>query len=380
MHRVVAIFSAALALILLSVRVISKTEIPLTACELYNKSSAVFLGRVIDQGYVNRPVVMNRVEPAFERVDTIRVAVLESLREKLPAEIQISAPYHSQSYMLAEQKFDPPMITGATYLLYGSGSSGTESGMYSEWNIIPAAQAPVEELRQLRRMKTGSIHGSLVGFMLSEREWMSTFVGRVLERGYGEGRVPWGDATSDTTGVQFPLAKIEIVRVKVLESFTNLPATEQEIWVSALPTKRDPQVLRFDPELEIGETYVFSGVDARLPVIRPEGFSGIVATKVLASRSVRLEQLRHLSKSEANSLTGGEMTITAKNENSHFERRVQASPRTGYHFDAIPPGTYSLEAEKEGIQFAGNWLVQVRAGGCAVADLKQADLLGLLQK
>ncbi len=217
-------------------------------------------------------------------------------------------------------------------------------------------------------MSTGTIEGDLHGFTVSESS--PIFIGRVLERGYyGEGRKPTGQGIVTT--------KVEVARVKVLEAFSLTPS--QEVWATAAQEDPDEPISGSSSELTVGETYFFRSAGEWDLLVDQKGPVRALITYHYLSQLVELGQLRRLVKSETKDPNGGVMTITAIDTESKFHATITTSPRLGYRFENLPPGSYTFRAEKEGIPLRVNAgkkgtysiipTVEVRAGGCSNVDL-----------
>lgn len=352
---------------------------PLSVCEQYNQAGIVFLGKVVARDQVETikipdPPMNRRPGPGQDqRFEHARVAVVESFGGPLSGEVLIGAPFRGLTPEII--KLDPAIKTGSTYLFYATGPGKTRPGHFTALWVAPAEDAALAELRRLSRMTTGSIRGTLTSFTISE-PWQSTFLGRVLDRHYLE--VP--SYTGKTTS---PTVQKEVVRVAVVESFWgDLPG---QVWIVAPDAK--PQtygsnslvpselVRRFEPALRIGETYLFRAVDGKWSVVKPENFSGLLATVVIPIGSAPVDELRRISHSPE----AGHLTVIAKAQKSSFEARADATPSSGFEFADVPPGTYSFVVEHVGFRFEGPWSAEVRAGGCAVVHLRNTGALPLPQ-
>jgi hypothetical protein len=133
---------------------------PKETCELYNASSVVFLGRVLERGEIKAPspLAVNLPQPAVQ-AQTIRVAVLERFKGEIESEQTLVPPFPRDS-VTKSLVFSPPVEIGGTYLFYAR-------HYYEILNaqaVIPADQAHLDDLRHRRHMTTGSIRGQVDGW------------------------------------------------------------------------------------------------------------------------------------------------------------------------------------------------------------------------
>lgn len=342
-------------------------EKPKSLCEEYNGSdAAVLLGRVVRHETVVEEEWQAPRDytppPRSIRIDAVVVRVLESFRGDFSGELLIAADqYRSYSPMRQPPqaaRFDPPLAAGQSYVFYAFVPWGYHDHLVARL-AIPANSVEIKELRKRSHMAGGSIYGTLKD-MVFLRPGSSTFAGRVTQRGYDD---------------ESPKVHIEVAQVAVVESFAGVTAKEMSVFSPLMGGGDSPPfIFSFRPPLEVGETYLFVTSEVKAWYTANDGSTQmrreLVPNLILPAAFAPSEMLRRRLRSHVDGTTDAKIIAMAESDDWRFKARAAATtPVLSYHFDDVPPGTYSLAVETEGIVFIGPWSAQVRAGGCVAVDL-----------